>query len=67
MEVYVMKKKTINILSTIALTAIGFIIIPPLLNKVSTVIYKEAMKKEKIDIDGLQPEIIKKRHIKEDL
>lgn len=48
------------IIGGILLTAIGFVVIPPLLNHISTKLYKSSLKKDEINIDSLEPEIVKK-------
>lgn len=46
------------IVGGVALMVAGFIIIPPLLNKCSNKIYKNSLRKEKIDFDNMGPEIV---------
>ena len=59
-------KKTIWwVLGFIVLVAGGFIIIPPLMKKYGNKLYKESLKKEKIDFENLGPEIVKKRNVQE--
>ena len=54
-------KKTICIIAGIlAVTAIGFLVIPPLVNKYSNKIYKATTSKKEIDFENLGPEIVKK-------
>lgn len=48
------------VLGILALTAVGFIVIPPLLKKYSNKLYKASSKKEEIDFDNLGPEIVRK-------
>ena len=43
-----------------ALTVVGFIVIPPLIDKFSTKAYKVSLKKEDIDFDEMGPEIVPK-------
>ena len=52
----------------LSLTAIGVLVIPPLINKVSTKVYKKSLKNEDInqEIEALEPEIIKKEESKEE-
>lgn len=40
------------------LTAASLIIIPPIIEKYSSKLYKESLKKEPIDFDNLGPEIV---------
>ena len=44
-------KKTLIIAGGIVLTAVGFIVIPPLLDKYANKAYKFSLKKEKIDFE----------------
>lgn len=44
----------------ILLTAAGFVIVPPLLKKYSNKVYKSSIMKDEIDIDSLEPEIVRK-------
>ncbi len=48
------------VIGTIVLTIIGFLIIPPFMKKYSNRIYKSSLKKDRIDIDNMEPEIVKK-------
>ena len=52
------KKKALIIAGGIALTAVGFIVIPPLLDKYANKAYKSSLKKEEIDFDNMGPEIV---------
>lgn len=51
-------KKTLIIAGGIVLTAVGFIVIPPLLDKYVNKAYKFSLKKEEIDFDNMGPEIV---------
>lgn len=51
-------KKTLIIAGGIVLTAVGFIVIPRLLDKYANKAYKFSLKKEKIDFDNMGPEIV---------
>ena len=51
-------KKTLIIAGGIVLTAVGFIVIPPLLDKYANKAYKVSLKKEEIDFDNMGPEIV---------
>ena len=58
-----MKKKssTAKLLTFVvvtALTIIGFIVIPPLIDKYANKVYKASLKKEEIDFSDMGPEII---------
>lgn len=50
------------------MTAVGFIVIPPLLEKYSAKMYKSSLEKDETDFDNLGPEIvpIKKSEEKEE-
>lgn len=48
------------VLGLIALAAVGFIVIPPLMKKYSNKLYKKSLKEDEIDFDNLGPEIVKK-------
>lgn len=51
-------KKTLIIAGGIVLTAVGFIVIPHLLDKYANKAYKFSLKKEEIDFDNMGPEIV---------
>lgn len=42
----------------IVLTAFSFILIPPLMEKCHSKMYKSSLKKEEIDFDSMGPEIV---------
>ena len=48
------------VLGLIALAAVGFIVIPPLMKKYSNKLYKKSLKEDEIDFDNLGPEIVRK-------
>lgn len=52
--------KVLLVLFGVALTVVGFIVIPPLLKKYTNKMYKASLKKEEIDFDNMGPEIVKK-------
>ena len=60
------KRRTLWIVGSIALTAVGFIVIPPLLNKVGSKVYQNSIHAEEIDIDTMGPEIVKKEETEEE-
>ena len=62
------KKKTriLWVVGSIALTAVGFVIIPPIIDKVSTKAYKLSLQNEEIDIENLEPEIVRKSGMEEE-
>lgn len=51
-------KKTLIIAGGIVLTAVGFIVIPRLLDKYANKAYKFSLKKEETDFDNMGPEIV---------
>ena len=51
-------KKTLIIAGGIVLTAVGFIVIPSLLDKYANKAYKFSLKKEETDFDNMGPEIV---------
>lgn len=51
-------KKALLVVGGVALTAVGFIVIPPLLEKHSAKMYKSSLKQDEIDFDNLGPEIV---------
>lgn len=53
-------KKVLLFTAVAALTVVGFIVIPPLIDKFSTKAYKVSLKKEDIDFDEMGPEIVPK-------
>lgn len=61
-------KKTIFLAAGfVALTAVGFIVIPPLVKKYSSELYKASAKVSEKEIENLGPEIVKKEEkLKED-
>ncbi len=48
------------VIGFIAVTVIGFLVIPPLIKKYGNKIYRSSLKKEVIDFDNMGPEIVKK-------
>jgi len=57
------KKKNSKLLRFIGcgvLTVLGFIIVPPIITKISNKIYKMNSDTDKIDFDNLGPEIVKR-------
>ena len=51
-------EKIVVLLSVVVLTAIGFLVIPPLIHKYANKLYKASLKREEIDFDEMGPEII---------
>ena len=58
------KKSTIEkiliFLGAATLMVVGFIVIPPLIDKCAKKVYKASLKNEEIDFDDMGPEIIPK-------
>ena len=56
------KNRFLWLVGSLSLTAIGVLIIPPLINKVSTKAYKESLQNQDInqEIEELEPEIVLK-------
>lgn len=54
------RKNVLIAIVGIALTVVGFIIIPPIIDKYGNKIYKASLKNEEIDFDNMGPEIIPK-------
>ncbi len=48
------------VIGFIAVTVIGFLVIPPLIKKYGNKIYRSSLKNEVIDFDNMGPEIVKK-------
>lgn len=51
--------KVLLVLWVVALTVVGFMVIPKLLKKCTNKMYKASLKKEDIDFDNMGPEIVK--------
>lgn len=51
-------KKVFVFLAAATLTVVGFVVIPPLIDKYANKVYKASLKKEDIDFDNMGPEII---------
>lgn len=51
-------KKVFVFLAAATLTVVGFVVIPPLIDKYANKVYKASLKKEDIDFDDMGPEII---------
>ena len=60
------KNRALWVVGSIALTVVGFIVIPPIIGKVSTKAYKLSVQSEEIDIENLEPEIVKKSEMEEE-
>ena len=51
-------EKVLIFLNIVVLMVLGFIVIPPLIDKCSKKMYRASLKKEEIDFDNMGPEII---------
>lgn len=51
-------KKILIFLGTATLMIVGFIVIPPFIDKCAKKVYKASLKNEEIDFDDMGPEII---------
>lgn len=51
-------RKIIMVVGGVTLTVAGFIVIPPVLEKYSSRVYKSSLKREKMDFDHMEPEIV---------
>ena len=60
------KNRVLWVVGSVVLAAVGFIIIPPIINKVSAKAYKHSVQSEEIDIENLEPEIVKKSEMEEE-
>lgn len=60
------KNRALWVVGSIVLTVVGFIVIPPIIDKVSTKAYKLSVQSEEIDIENLEPEIVKKSEMGEE-
>lgn len=54
------QKKMLIIVGGIILTVVGFMIIPPLMEKYSNKLYKSRINSDDIDFDSMGPEIVRK-------
>ncbi len=48
------------VIGFLALSIIGFLVIPPLMKKYGNRIYKSSLEKDEIDFENMGPEIVKK-------
>ena len=53
-------EKILIILGAAVLMIVGFMIIPPLIDKCSKKVYRASLKNEEIDFDDMGPEILRK-------
>lgn len=54
------KKKLPLIIGGVALTAVAFVVVPPIINKVSRKVYRAQNDTSDIDFDNLGPEVVRK-------
>ena len=55
-----LKRKIAMVACGAALTTVGFVVIPPILNRISRKAYKASVDTSDIDFDDMGPEIVKK-------
>lgn len=53
-------EKFLIVVGGVALTAVGFAVIPPLVEQYSNKLYKATLKTDEIDFDNMGPEIVPK-------
>lgn len=58
------RKPICRIIGIIVLMAVGFLAIPPLMEKYSNKIYKFSLKKDNIDFENIGPEVVNKEESK---
>ena len=58
------RKPICRIIGIIVLMAVGFLVIPPLMEKYSNKIYKFSLKKDNIDFENMCPEVVNKEESK---
>ena len=58
------RKPICRIIGIIVLMAVGFLVIPPLMEKYSNKIYKFSLKKDIIDFENMGPEVVNKEESK---
>ena len=50
----------------VALTAVSFVVVPPILNRLSRKVYKASVDTSDIDFEDMGPEIVRKDSAKDD-
>lgn len=60
------KEKVSLIVAGVGLTAIAFVAIPPIINKVARKVYRAQSDTSDIDFENLGPEIVRKEHAAQD-
>lgn len=60
------ENKIYRIIGLSAVTFVGYLVIPALMKKYANKMYKNSLKKDVIDFENMEPEIVKKKKIKED-
>ena len=58
------RKPIYRIIGIIVLMSVGFLVIPPLMEKYSNKIYKFSLKKDNIDFENMGPEVVNKEESK---
>lgn len=63
-----MKTRKINywVIGMVAVSVMGFLVIPPLMKKYSNKLYKSSLKKNEIDFENMGPEVVRKEEAKEE-
>ena len=60
------KEKLPLIIAGVALTAVAFVVIPPIINKVSQKVYRAQSDTSDIDFDNMGPEVVRKEQDTQD-
>lgn len=61
-----LRRKLPLVVGGIALTAVGFVVIPPIINSMSRKVYKSSVDTSDIDFENMGPEIVRKDATTED-
>lgn len=60
------KEKLPLIIAGVVLTAVAFVVIPPIINKVSRKVYRAQNDTSDIDFENLGPEVVRKEQVSQD-
>ena len=60
------KRNLVLVTGSVALTVVGVVVVPPILNRLSRKAYKESVNTSSIDFEDMGPEIVRKESAKED-
>lgn len=55
------EKNVYWLIGIVAVTLIGFLVIPTLMNKIGNKLYKASLKNDEIDFENMEPKIVKKK------